>query len=78
MNAILFDKNDKINLKQKYCLENFEMVIDKNLIEQVYQPKKFKFIIDLQAFTNMCYEMNLILSDFLRMFELKKIFDIWL
>ena len=77
LNAILYDKNDKINLKQKYSLEDFEKVIDKNLIGQIYQPKKFKFIIDLQACTSMCYEMNLILSNFgyfLRVFELKKNF----
>ena len=67
----------KIYLKQKYSLEDFEKVVDKNLIEQIYQPKKFKFIIDLQAFTSMCYEMNLILSNFsyfLRVFELNKKF----
>ena len=65
------------NSKQICTKQDFEKIIIKNLIEQIYQPEKFKFIVDLQAFTNMCYEINLILSQlgyFLRVFELKKNF----
>ena len=54
--------------------EEFEKVIDKNLINQINQPEKFKFIIELQNFFNICYEINMILSKFgyfLRVFELK-------
>ena len=72
--AILYGKN---NLKEMCSRQDFEKIIDKNLIEQIYRPEKFKFIIELQAFTNMCYEINLILSHFgyfLRVFELKKKF----
>ena len=58
LNAIFYEKNDKINLKQNYSLEYFEKVIDKKLIEQIYETKKFKFIIDLQAFTSTCYEIT--------------------
>ena len=57
--------------------EDFEKVIDKNLIEQIGWPEKFKFIIELQTFLNMCYEINGILSKFgyfLRTFELKNKF----
>ena len=75
--AILYGKN---NLKEMCSRQDFEKIIDKNLIEQIYRPEKFKFIIELQAFTNMCYEINLILSHFgyfLRVFELKKNFVIW-
>ena len=52
-------------------------MIDKNLIEQIDQPEKFKFFIELQTFMNMCYEINAILSKFgyfLRVFELKNKF----
>ena len=44
--------------------EDFEKVIHKNLIEQIDHPKKFKFIIELQTFLNICYEINTILSKF--------------
>ena len=49
-------------------------MIEKKLVEEINQPEKFKFIIELQAFFNMCYEINTILSKFgyfLRVFELK-------
>ena len=49
---------------------------DKSLVEEVNQPEKFEFIIDLQKF-HMCYEINTILSkhnSFLRVFELKNKF----
>ena len=48
--------------------------IDKSLDEEFNQPEKFEFIIDLQKFHNMCYEINTILLKdgyFLRVFELK-------
>ena len=57
--------------------QDFEKIIGKNLIEQIYRPEKFKSIIELQAFTNMYYEINLILSHFgyfLRVSEFKKKF----
>ena len=50
---------------------------DKSLVEEVNQPEKFEFIIDLQKFHYMCYEINTILSKhnyFLRVFELKNKF----
>ena len=43
------------------------------MIEQL-EEGKFKFILDLQKFNNICYEINLYLSKhnyFLRIFELK-------
>ena len=55
--------------------EDFENIIDKNLIKEINQPEKFKFIIDQQYFFNMCYEINMILANFgyfLRVYELKK------
>ena len=42
--------------------EEFEKTIDKSLVEEVNQPEKFEFIIDLQNF-HMCYEINTILSN---------------
>ena len=58
---------------------DLENIIDKSLMKQIDQPEKFKFIIELQRFMNMCYEMNSILSKFdhfLRVFELKTNFFI--
>ena len=52
-------------------------MIEKKLVEEIKQPEKFKSIIELQAFLNMCYEINMILSKFgyfLRVFELKNKF----
>lgn len=73
--AIKFDKN---NCKNVCTRQDFEKFIDKNFIEQIDQPEKFKFIIELQAFTNMCFEINSILLSkfgyFLRVFELKNKF----
>ena len=72
--ALRFDKNGTKDVCSK---EDFEKVIDKNLIEQIDQTEKFKFIIELQTFLNMCYEINAILSKFgyfLRVFELKNKF----
>ena len=47
-------------------------------MEQIDRPKHFKFIIQIQAFLNMCYEINSILSKFgyfLIVFELKSKFS---
>ena len=47
-----------------------QKIVDCNLIENLLN--KFEFIIDLQKFENMCYEINCILSKydyFLRIFE---------
>ena len=52
--ALRFDKNGTKDVCSK---EDFEKVIDKNLIEQIDWPEKFKFIIELQTFLNMCYEI---------------------
>ena len=52
-------------------------MIEKKLVEEINQPEKFKFMIDLQALLNMCYEINIILSKFgyfLRVLELKNKF----
>ena len=57
--------------------KDFEKSIDKKLIEQLDQPEKFQFIVDLQKFNNICYEINSILSKhdyFLKVFELKNKF----
>ena len=60
-----------------YHNQEFEKTINKSLVEELNQPEKFEFIIDLQKFHNMCYEINTILSKydyFLRVFELKNKF----
>ena len=66
----------KINGTKNTCnIKDFEKVIDKNLIKQINQPEKFKFIIDQQYFFNICYEINMVLTKFgyfLRVYELKK------
>ena len=70
--AILYTlRFDKTGLKDMYNKEEFEKTIDKSLGEELNQPEKFEFIIDLQKFQNMCYEINTILSKhnyFLRVF----------
>ena len=48
--ALRFDKNGTKDVCSK---EDFEKVIDKNLIDQIDQPEKFKFIIELQRFLNV-------------------------
>ena len=56
-----------------YHNQEFEKTINKSLVEELNQPEKFEFIIDLQKF-HMCYEINTILSKhdyFLSVFELK-------
>ena len=63
---------DKTGFKDQCNKKEFEKSIDKGLIEKLID--KFEFIIDLQKFQNMCYEINSILSKysyFLRVFELK-------
>ena len=61
---------DKTGFKDQCNKKEFEKSIDKGLIEKLID--KFEFIIDLQKFQNMCYEINSILSKynyFLRVFE---------
>ena len=68
---------DKTGLKDMYNKEEFEKPIDKSLLEEFNQSENFEFIIDLQKFHNMCYEINTVLSKhgyFLRVFELKNKF----
>ena len=60
--AIRFDKVGKTNVCN---FEEFKESIDSNLIEQL-EEGKFKFILDLQKFNNICYEIYV-----LRIFELK-------
>ena len=67
-------------MKKRCGKQEFEESIDKNLIEQLDQPEKFQFIVDLQKFDNICYKINSILSKhnyFLKVFELKKNLDIY-
>ena len=68
---------DRTNEKEICGKQEFEKSIDKKLIEQLDQPEKFQFIVDLQKFNNICYEINSILSKhdyFLKVFELKNKF----
>ena len=61
--AILYAlRFDKTGFKDKRDKEEFERNIDQSLIEKLNQPEKFEFILDLQKFHNMCYEINSILS----------------
>ena len=67
--VIRFDKVSKTNVCN---FEEFKESVNSNLIEQF--EGKFKFILDLQKFNNICYEINLILlkyNYFLRIFEVK-------
>ena len=62
----------KTDLKKKCDKPQFQKSVDCDLIENLLG--KFEFIIDLQKFDYMCYEVNCILSKygyFLRIFELK-------
>ena len=56
-----YEKNDEKSICTK---QDFENVIHKDLLEQLDKPEEFKFIIQLQAFLNLCYEINAILSKF--------------
>ena len=77
-NAILYAlRFVKTGLKDMCNKKEFEKTIDKSLVEELSQPEKFQFIIQLQKFHKMCYEINIILSKhnyFLRVFELKNKF----
>ena len=46
--AIKFAINDTKNT----CSEDFEKLIEEKLVEEINQPEKSKFIIELQAFLN--------------------------
>ena len=63
--ALRFDNNGGKNVCTK---QDFEKVINKDLMEQIDRPDQFNFIIQIQAFLNMCYEINSILSKFGRFF----------
>ena len=72
--ALRFDKTE---LKDTCNNEEFEKIIDNDFFEKLSKPEKLKFIIDLQKFPNLCYEINSTLSKhnyFLRVFELKNKF----
>ena len=63
---------NKTGFEDQCDKKEFEKSIDKSLIEKFIH--KFKFIINLQKFQNMRYEINSILSKysyFLKVFELK-------
>ena len=63
---------DKTGFKDQCDKKKFEKSIDKGLIKKLID--KLEFIIDLQKFQNIRYEINFILSKynyFLRVFELK-------
>ena len=52
-------------------------MVERKFVEEINKPEKLKFIIELQAFLNMRYETNMILSKFgyfSRVFELKNKF----
>ena len=72
--ALRFDKNGLTDVCNN---EDFEKIIDKNLIQEIRRQKKKKFDIELQKFINMCYEINPISAKhnyFLRVIELKNNF----
>ena len=69
--AIRFDKQMKTNICDK---NDFEKIIDENLIDQL-DEEKYEFILDLQKLNNNCCEINNVLSKynyFLKVLELKK------
>ena len=57
--ALPFDKNGLTDVCNN---EDFEKIIDKNLIQEINQPRKFNFIIELQKFITMCYKISTILN----------------
>ena len=62
-NAILYAlRFDKTGVKDMCNKEEFEKTIDKSLVEELNHPEKFQFIVELQKFRNICYEINTILS----------------
>ena len=59
--AILYAlRFDKTGFKDKCDKQEFEKSIDQSIIQKLID--KFEFIIDLQKFDNMCYEINYVLS----------------
>ena len=63
---------DKTGFKDHCDKKEFEKSIEEGLIEKLIE--KLQFIVDLQKFQNICYEINFILSKynyFLRVFKLK-------
>ena len=63
----------KINGSKNTCSSNeLEKIVGKDLFQEINQFEKFKFIINQQYFFNMCYHINMILSYFLSVYELKK------
>ena len=73
---ILFALKYQINGSKNTCSSNeLEKVVGKDLFKEINQPEKFKFIMDQQYFSNMCYQITMILAKFgffLRVYELKK------
>ena len=71
--AILYAlRFDKTGFKDHCDKKEFEKSIEEGLIEKLID--KLQFIVDLQKFQNICYEINFILSKynyFLRVFKLK-------
>ena len=59
--ALRYEKNGEMSICTK---QDFEKVIHKDLLEQLDKPDELNFIIQLQAFLNLCYEINAILSEF--------------
>ena len=53
---------DKTGFKDKCDKQEFEKSIDQSIIQKLID--KFEFIIDLQKFPNMCYEINSVLSKY--------------
>ena len=74
--VILLALKFKINGSKNTCSsDELEKIVGKDLVEEINQPEKFKFIIDQQHFFNMCYHITMILAKFgyfLRVYELKK------
>ena len=66
----------KINGTKNTCQsDELEKILGKDLLQEINQPDKFKFIIDQQYFFNMCYHINIILAKFgyfFQVYELKK------
>ena len=74
--VILLALKYKINGSKNTCSSNeLEKIVGKDLFKEINQPEKFKFIIDQQYFSNMCYQITMFLAKsgfFLRVSELKK------
>ena len=74
MYAVRFDRTNEKEICGK---QELGKGIDKKLIEQLDQPEKFQFIVDLQKFNDICYEINSVLLKhdyFLKIFKLKNKF----